>query len=669
MRLSMNRMFVIICCGLLSALLARPVLAGSGDDATAPARDLTSLSLEELMKVEVATVYSASKFEQKVTEAPSSVSIVTADEIKKYGYRTLAEILGSLRSFYITYDRNYNYVGVRGFGRAGDYNSRILLLVDGHRSNDNLYDSASIGTEFPLDVDLIDRVEVIRGPGSSLYGSNAFFAVINVITRRGKDLKGAEISAETGSYDTYKGRVTWGDSFKSGMEALVSGTLYDSDGDRLFFKEFADAEHNNGVTSHTDYDRFRNALAKLSFGGFTLEGAYSSRTKGIPTGSFDTDFNDRSNRTTDGGWFTDLKYERKLGNGVDVTGRLFYDAYDYKGISVTGGAVSDDQGHGRWWGGEAQVGATLFARHKIILGTEYRDNIRQDQKTINVDPFETLIDDKRNSSVWALYLQDEFTIFSNLILNAGLRYDHYSTFGNTLNPRLGLIYTLFEGSVLKFIYGSAFRSPNVYELYYNGLGQKGNPDLGPEKIKTYELIFEQYMGRNLCGALTGFYYTIDGLIVQMTDTDGLLVYKNLNNAEAKGIEAELEGKWESGWTGRASYSYQDARDGDTGQTLVNSPRHLAKLNLTAPLMRDKLFLGIEEQLTDRRKTLAGRYAKLFFVTNLTLFSRNLLKDLELSASLYNLFDYRYGDPGGEEHVQDVIQQDGRTFRVKLTYRL
>ena len=114
------------------------------------------------------------------------MTIVTAGEIKRYGYRTLADILRSVRGFFVTYDRNYDYVGVRGFGRPGDYNSRVLLLVDGHRINDNVYDTASIGTEFPVDVDLIDRMEIIPGPSSSLYGNNAFFGVINIITRKGE---------------------------------------------------------------------------------------------------------------------------------------------------------------------------------------------------------------------------------------------------------------------------------------------------------------------------------------------------------------------------------------------------------------------------------------------------------------------------------------------------
>ena len=131
-----------------------------------PPAELSNLSLEELADLPIDSVYGASSYNQKVTEAPSSITIVTSDEIQRYGYRTLADILRSVRGFYVTYDRNYSFLGVRGFSRPGDYNARVLLLVDGHRLNDNIFGAALIGTEFPLDVDLIERVEIIRGPSS-----------------------------------------------------------------------------------------------------------------------------------------------------------------------------------------------------------------------------------------------------------------------------------------------------------------------------------------------------------------------------------------------------------------------------------------------------------------------------------------------------------------------
>ena len=169
--------------------------------------DYTSLSLEQLMSI---PVYSAAKREQKTSEAPSSVTVVTSQDVRAYGWRTLSDLLRSVPGIYVTATRTYGSVGVRGFERSGDFGGRILLLVNGHRMNDPLYDSAAIVEDFILDMDLIDRVEIVRGPGSTLYGTNAFFAVVNVITKRADQYDGFELSGEAGTLDAARGRLTFG---------------------------------------------------------------------------------------------------------------------------------------------------------------------------------------------------------------------------------------------------------------------------------------------------------------------------------------------------------------------------------------------------------------------------------------------------------------------------
>ena len=124
------------------------------------------------------------------------------EEIARYGYRTLADILRGVRGMYVTDDRNFSFIGTRGFAKPGDYNSRILLLVNGHRVNDNVFGQAEIGAEFGLDPAMFERVEIIRGPASSLYGDSAFFAVVNVITRTGASLGGGSITLEAGTLGT-----------------------------------------------------------------------------------------------------------------------------------------------------------------------------------------------------------------------------------------------------------------------------------------------------------------------------------------------------------------------------------------------------------------------------------------------------------------------------------
>ena len=627
--------------------------------------DLTDLSLESLMEL---SVYGASKFEQKVVEAPSSVSIVSSEEIRKYGYRTLADVLKSVRGFYVSYDRNYHYVGIRGFSRPGDYNTRVLLLIDGHRINDNIFNQAPVGTDFPLDPDLIERIEIIRGPGSSLYGDNAFFGVINVITRN--DLSGGELSGAFSSHETYDGRLSFGRKFGESIYMMVSGSIMDSRGDsRLYFQEFDNPEENDGIAENGDYDRSYSFFTKLRYHDLTLEGIYNSRTKGVPTGVFEMAFNDPRNRTLDEHASLDLRYDHAFENRVAVMARIYYDYYKFRGDYVYS-AVDKEIAISDALGGELLVSKQLFERHKVLAGFEIHQNIKLYQ-SYNESSFGNIFTDNRNSNQWAFYIQDEVHLLDNLIINGGLRYDRYSTFGGTVNPRLALLYKPLENSNLKLLYGEAFRAPSAYESFYavgDVGGQKANPELKPEKIRTYELIYEQYIGKQFKASVSGFMSRIDNLITQTIDPeDNLIVFLNSDTVTAKGLEFELEGKSSDGMQGILSYTLSRTKDHESGNTLSNSPEHLAKLNIIIPLINNKVFLGLEEQYTSKRKTLAGSDTKGFGVTNVTVLGRNIVKGLEISGSVYNLFDARYSDPGIEDRRPDLIPQDGRNFRVKLTY--
>src|SRR6185295_19857877 len=201
-------------------------------------------------------VYSASKRVQSLREAPSAVSIVTAAEIREHGYRTLADVLRSLPSFYVTEDRRYSYIGVRGFDRPGDYGARVLLLLDGLRTNDNVFEQAYVGEEFLVDIDLVERIEVVRGPSAAIYGSSAFFAVVNVVTRHGRDFQGGELSAGTSSFGTHGGRATYGRRLDGGLEFLVSASFSESGGQRLYFPEFDAPETGHGIADRIDGENF-----------------------------------------------------------------------------------------------------------------------------------------------------------------------------------------------------------------------------------------------------------------------------------------------------------------------------------------------------------------------------------------------------------------------------
>jgi outer membrane receptor for ferrienterochelin and colicins len=658
--------------GIAAASLFALLLCTTAAIAQQETKDLGEASLEQLGNIQV---YSASKRMQDARDAPASVTVVTADEIQEYGYRTLADILRSVRGFYVTYDRDYSFVGVRGFGRLGDWNSRILLLVDGHRINDNVLGQAFLGSEFLVDVDLIERVEIIRGPSASLYGDGAFFAVINVITRKSPRLKGVELSFAPASFGTYQGRASYGGQYK-GVDMLLSGTFYNSQGPMLFFPEFDSPATNTGITSNTDFERFEHVLATISFHGFTLQGLFSARDKGVPTAYFGTLFNNPSTRNLDYHQYFDLSYQHSIGEKWGLTARTSYDqvrlqaplAYS-TGLSDASVTLDTFAFRGNWWDGEIKLSRTFLEKHHVTFGSEVIDNLRQDQSDYTTlgNMFET---NPASSLIWALYGQDEYEILRKLTLSAGVRHDHYSNFGGTTNPRLGLIYRLFHQTTLKLLYGSAFRAPEPFEIT-PGFGPfyEDNLQLQPETIHSIEGVVGQAFGQHFSLSGSVFQNRIDNLITLETDpSNGQSVYRNSGKDDAIGTEIELDARFAGGLEGTASYSYTDAEDAVTHQILGNSPQHLGKLNLAVPVVQRKLIAALDAQYTSPRLTLAGHSVSGFSVLNFTMLGHTLGKHLDLSGSVYNVFNKKYFDPGRPEDPEGSIQQDGRNFRIKITGR-
>lgn len=661
----------------LSLLTGR---AQTGDSATAAPPPATSqlldLSLEELLALKVDKVYGASKFEQETTRAPSSVSIIGRDEIQKQGYRSLADALRTVNGMFVTDDRNYSYLGFRGFNRPGDFNSRVLLLVDGHRMNDVVYDQGLYGPEAFLDVDAIERVEVIRGPSSSIYGNNAFFGVVNVMTRPGRSLNGWEVSGAGGANETFKAGVRYGKHWQDGPEVFFSGSVYDSQGQKaIYFPEFDSPTNNNGVAAHSDNDRAYNCYGSASLGDFKLSGGWSSRRKDVPTASYGTIFNDGAEQTTDGRAYADLKFEHEFAEDLRFIGHAAYDGSWYDGtypfldtnVPPTR-YLNLDEAAGQWLSADWQLNWRIAGRHTLLVGGDYRECLEIAQRNYEETPPAVYVDDDRQGRNVGVFAQAEVALLTNLVFNLGGRYDYYSTFGGTVNPRLGLIWDPGQSTTFKALYGRAFRAPNAYELYYVYPGDTP-PQLNPERISTYELVWEQRLPGQMRFSAAGYYYELDDLISQVIDpNDNWPTFQNAGVVRAQGLELALEKRTESGVVGKVSYAIQRAEDTATDQELSNSPRHMAKLNVITPLWREKLFWGVDLQYYSRVHTFQGNHTDDIITVNTTLFCRPVGRNLDVSATVYNVFDEPQGFSGAAEHVQDTIPLAGRSFRVKLTYR-
>jgi outer membrane receptor protein involved in Fe transport len=653
---------------LLIIFLASAGTASSDSTPAQDSPDLTGMSLDELLEAEV--VYAAARRTQTLREAPSAVSIVTAAEIRNHGYRTLADVLRSLPSFYVTDDRNYTYVGVRGFDRPGDYSTRILLLLNGLRTNDNIYEQAYVGEEFLIDLDLIERIEVVRGPSAAVYGNNAFFAVVNVVTRRGHDFQGGEVSAGASSFGTRGVRASYGRQLDSGLDVLASLSLSDSSGQRLYFPEFDAPETRNGIADGIDGEHFESALLNLSKGAFSFEASHVSRDKGVPTASFGTVFGDGRTRTTDAKDLLSLTWARSLPGRSSLTARAHYGFYDYHGTYVFGEPVilNRDSARGQWYGFEASAVRSVSARHLVSAGLEFQDNFSQRQLNFDVEPRIVYQDARNESEQLALFAQDEITLSSHLTLHVGLRHDWDEGFGDKTSPRLGVIYDDAKATTLKLLYGQAFRAPNDFELHYMGTNYKTNPDLGAETIHTTELVVERTLRDGLRLNSSVYFNAIDDLISLGRDpADGQLVFDNAGRTHSLGGEIGLDLKRNQGPSGRLSYAWQRSQY-PTGESLTNSPRHIAKAAISWPFFASRLTASIDGWYMSARRTLAGVQLDSSMVANLTLVAPRIRGRFALSASIYNLFDERYADPGSEEHRQDSILQDGRNFRLKLAYR-
>ncbi|MBT4821002.1 MAG: TonB-dependent receptor, partial [Lentisphaerae bacterium] len=514
--------------GTMQLLTCVPVCAQEQGE---PSRLKLAPTLEEELKwlaaeglvIRIPTVAGASRFEQQSVQAPASVAVVTRDQIQKYGHRNLGDVLRSLPGFHVNTDRVVLTLGIRGYNDPGELNTRVLILVDGHRINENIYDVASIDGSFPVDISMIDHVEVLHGPASSLYGSNAFVGVINVITRKGSDIDGVEVSATYGTFDTRKTRFTYGGTLDNGLELLLSGTLYDSRGDDPYFPERAlPTSNQNGIN---DIERDGDYMLKLAYQDWSLQLVYGNRDKEDPAGTYSVDFNEAvDNMDTHG--YADLHYAPTIGENVDVSWHLFYHHYAYEWRGKYAGSPNVVDNIGEWWGTELAITRPLLDSHKVTAGFEYRDNFRQDFEAYD-EPQTYKDTTHEQSNVWALFLQDEYRILDELILNAGVRYDHYSTFGETVNPRAALIYNPFAKTVVKLLYGEAFRAPSAAEMHQDdgGFSLLPNRDLDPETARTFEAIIEQYLGDNYRLTLSAFRNTIEDALISQDVGGGLSQYQ------------------------------------------------------------------------------------------------------------------------------------------------
>lgn len=653
------------CTLLLAALLACGPLQAAEE--TEPDNELASLLARPVHGG--ARLAAASKYEQDAAEAPGLVYVRTGGEIRAQGYRDLAEVLESMPGIHLRRDRAYTYTGVRGIERPGDYSSRLLLLIDGVRVNEAIYDSATAGAEFPLDVGLIDRVEFIPGPGSSLYGSNALLGVVNVVTRSASQLAGGAVGLDFGSLGRRKLTATWGGDLGAVRVLLGLASERNRGHGTLYYPEYDSPENHHGLAVDRDAERNDKFYGKARWGELNLVALLSERRKDDPTGAYGVLFDTRSD-SLDRYANADLSFSRRLDATHELFARLGVAAYEYRGFGLYGDRQAPVPGvtdaTARWSSGELRHVWSGWPGHRVMAGAEFQSNWRQHIYSADLDPAPLVYTDSRlHSSRWSLFVNDEWQALQSLRLNVGLRADRLLDGGNAFTPRLAALYALAPQWTLKLQGGRAFREPNVSETSYMDSAQDIGGALAAESLRSAEAVLLWRPNVRFDASLSTYRLDLRDAIDFIDRPDGQQVYANAGRLSTRGLELEATWQWSDGLRLRGSWARQDASERYGHATLSDAPRSVAKLMLTASGPWAGTTLGLNLLRLGERRTVAGARLPPYTRLNAQFVLSPAGERWSCAIGAYNLGGARYADPGGPEHLQDRLAQDGRVWRVQF----
>ncbi|MCG2576056.1 TonB-dependent receptor [Dechloromonas sp. XY25] len=637
------------------------------------------LSLDDLASVQISSV---SKYVQPTREAPAAVEVISRAEISRYGWRTLSEALNSLPGLYNTNDRAYDYLGGRGFAVPGDYNTRYLLLIDGSRVNDYVYGQASIGRDFSLDMALIERIEFVPGPGSAIYGGNAIFGVINVITRRGNDISPLAVSSLASSDGWREGRIAGSQRYESGAVVTLSysaanragsDTRYDDPGNQLLIAGGQPSP--DGIARDLDHERVRRLLGRYEYGGLTISGRYAERNVQPSSALYGTLFNDPALQLKDGIAGLTGRYQRRISDDSRFELRLDYSRVTYKGTyPYESGAgvryLNEDRTVGTSWQGDFRYFYSGLEAHQWLFGVEGQTlNARQRNDNLNglANPAINIVS---NAERLGFYVQDEWRFAPDWRLSLGVRHDRPSEAEAMTSPRVGLVWLPNPATSLKLLYGQAYRLPVPYERdYANGMDYLSNTSLKPEEISTLEAVWEQRFGYAHSLRLAVFDYILKRLISLQQLPGNLFQYQNGEQVKAHGVETSWHTKWPSGARIDASLAYTRTADVH-GDALNNAPRWLGKLRGMLPVWRNNWWLALESCASTRtdyvwngqqlRQPAGG-------LVNLTLTGERVWAGLDIQLRIRNLFDRRFAYPASDEVASPSVPGFGRVGELGFSY--
>ncbi len=540
---------------------------------------------------------------QPISRAPAVATVITAKDIKEMGATDIDEALETVPGLHVA-RRARQYLPIYTFrGIYSSENPQVLVLVNGISIN-NLFVGDRNQVWGGMPVEAISRIEVIRGPGSAVYGADAFAGVINVITKEASEIDGFEFGSRLGSFDTRDAWALYGGEI-GGFDVTFSAEFRDTDGHDEDIT--ADAATPQGTslapgsvnTGTQNFDtRFSISKHNLKFRAGLQQRENFETGAGVaealdPNGEFESDR-----------WNADLTYHNpQFRNDFDVKAQVSYFNTSQEvsedillfppGSFLPGpagpfpeGIIGNPEVWERHWRYNLTGVFTGFTDHTIRSGIGYtHQEIYKVEEENNFSPlgfgvvtdvsdtpFVFLPEKHRNNSF--AFLQDAWQISNDWELTAGLRYDDYNDFGDTWNPRLALVWAARHDLTAKLLYGEAFRAPSFAEFRnQNNPVALGNTELDPEEMETIELAFDYRPKDNLKLGLNLFHYEWDDIIRFTPDGGGTLTAQNIGEQEGYGFEFEFDWKISRTLNLLGNFAHQNSEDESTDEDAGNAPEN------------------------------------------------------------------------------------------------
>ena len=662
--------------GLLVFLTSSPLFAQEEDLAL-------SFGDEEFVSI-------ATGQKQLVSKAPAVASVITYEDMKRFGAKTLEGALETVPGLHVAVNNFYLPIyTMRGI--YSKFNPQVLVLINGIPISNLFLSSRGTGWgEMPIEA--ISRIEVIRGPGSAVYGADAFAGTINIITKNEQDLRGTDIGGRIGSFETSGVWITHGSQIKN-TDIVFAVEYQQTDGqdeiidaDLQNILDFIDGTSASLAPGPVNLSRDRLDMRLDIHHGHWRVRAGMQKISDLGTAAGVGEALDPSGRWESNSRNLDVTYHQpNLADAWDIQAQLSYyyvtqevdenivlfppgSELGLNGAPFPDGVIGNPEMFENHWRANFSAFYNGFTNHSIRIGTGIHDaelsevkeskNFGLDGNGDPISPGDPIVsvddtpfiflpeDDRQNVHV---FVQDIWQFASDWELTTGLRYDDYSDFGDTLNPRLALVWSTSHNLTTKFLYGTAFRAPSFADTRnQNNPVSLGNPDLNPEEIETFEIAFDLKLGYNTRLGLNVFTYEWREIIDFIPDPAPATTATAQNEGKQTGEGLEVELEWEASSTVNVigNYSYQDSEIKETGATAPNAPQQQFYARVDWTFRTDWSLVSQVNHVMDRERPMGDTRPAIddYTLVDLTLYYQPDALPWEFRLSVHNLFDEAAFEP-------------------------